>query len=76
MFESKAMPAMHRLVRANITDGLLPIYVDPKDGKFFDSLVTLGARGDSFYEYAYKASVAHFDAGKGAGARDSRKWLL
>lgn len=70
------MKAMHALVSANISDGLLPIYVDPKDGKFFDSPVTLGARGDSFYEYAFKASVSHFHKDDGKGSREARKWLL
>lgn len=36
-------------------DGLVPIYINPKTGKFkASSRVTLGARGDSYYEYLLK----------------------
>ena len=34
--------------------GLAPIYVDPATGALAGGLMTLGARGDSFYEYLLK----------------------
>ena len=37
--------------RAN---GLAPIYVDPATGTLAGGLMTLGARGDSYYEYLLK----------------------
>ncbi len=36
------------------TGGLAPIYVDPATGALGGGLVTLGARGDSYYEYLLK----------------------
>jgi mannosyl-oligosaccharide alpha-1,2-mannosidase len=42
----------------SLPDGLFPIYVHQSDGSpALDSLVTLGARGDSFYEYLVKQWV-------------------
>ncbi|CAG8442737.1 12310_t:CDS:2 [Acaulospora morrowiae] len=35
-------------------DGLAPIYLSPKLGTFFGETITLGARGDSYYEYLLK----------------------
>ena len=35
-------------------DGLAPIFVDPATGALTGGLMTLGARGDSFYEYLLK----------------------
>eukprot|EP01113_Clastostelium_recurvatum_P030928 TRINITY_DN3811_c0_g1_i6.p1 TRINITY_DN3811_c0_g1~~TRINITY_DN3811_c0_g1_i6.p1 ORF type:complete len:635 (-),score=159.19 TRINITY_DN3811_c0_g1_i6:11-1915(-) len=34
--------------------GLYPVYVDPQNARFTRPLVTLGALGDSFYEYLLK----------------------
>eukprot|EP01112_Ceratiomyxa_fruticulosa_P004351 TRINITY_DN1486_c0_g2_i10.p1 TRINITY_DN1486_c0_g2~~TRINITY_DN1486_c0_g2_i10.p1 ORF type:complete len:541 (-),score=118.09 TRINITY_DN1486_c0_g2_i10:163-1785(-) len=34
--------------------GLYPVYVNPESGTFSRSLITLGALGDSFYEYLLK----------------------
>ena len=36
------------------TDGLAPMFVDIERGKFKPSTITLGARGDSYYEYLLK----------------------
>ena len=36
------------------TDGLAPFYVDPSSGALGGGVVTLGARGDSYYEYMLK----------------------
>jgi len=35
-------------------DGLVPIFINPQTGKFSGKLITLGARGDSYYEYLLK----------------------
>lgn len=35
-------------------DGLVPIYIYPKDGKFKGRNVRMGSRGDSYYEYLIK----------------------
>jgi hypothetical protein len=35
-------------------DGLVPIYVNPKTGKYQGRLIRLGSRGDSYYEYLLK----------------------
>ncbi|OBA23402.1 hypothetical protein METBIDRAFT_37870 [Metschnikowia bicuspidata var. bicuspidata NRRL YB-4993] len=35
-------------------DGLVPIYVHPDTGKYRGSLIRLGSRGDSYYEYLLK----------------------
>ena len=34
--------------------GLVPIWIDPSSGEFGGSTITLGARGDSYYEYLLK----------------------
>ena len=36
------------------TDGLVPIFVNANTGKFSGNTITLGARGDSYYEYLLK----------------------
>ncbi|CAG8491029.1 16214_t:CDS:2 [Cetraspora pellucida] len=38
-------------------DGLVPIYLSPNDGKFWGGRITLGARGDSYYEYLLKQFI-------------------
>lgn len=35
-------------------DGLVPIYVHPDTGRYQGSLIRLGSRGDSYYEYLLK----------------------
>ncbi|KAG0202611.1 mannosyl-oligosaccharide alpha-1,2-mannosidase [Mortierella sp. NVP41] len=35
-------------------DGLVPIYINPYNGKFQGSEIRLGSRGDSYYEYLIK----------------------
>lgn len=36
------------------TQGLAPIHVSPESGHFYGKTITLGARGDSYYEYLLK----------------------
>lgn len=43
---------IHKLKKNN---GLVPIFINTKSGQFKDSAtITLGARGDSYYEYLIK----------------------
>lgn len=35
-------------------DGLAPFYIDPANGALSGGVMTLGARGDSYYEYMLK----------------------
>lgn len=39
---------------AGRVSGLAPVWVDPQQGVFNGALITLGARGDSYYEYLLK----------------------
>ncbi|CAJ0566861.1 unnamed protein product, partial [Mesorhabditis spiculigera] len=43
------------LDKAQKLDGLYPNYISPTDGRFSGSHISLGALGDSFYEYLIKA---------------------
>lgn len=57
--DSKYKDAVDRVSRhihgLRKTDGLVPIYIDPQSGALkYDSTITLGARGDSYYEYLLK----------------------
>lgn len=55
-FEDKSFATsihLHKLVHDR-NDPLLPMYVNPNTGALTSSTVTLGARGDSYYEYLFK----------------------
>jgi hypothetical protein len=45
---------MNQVVRALPADGLIPQWINPKSGQFKGDTFTLGARGDSYYEYLLK----------------------
>ena len=48
----KVSKHIHRLQKHN---GLVPIYINPESGALQHSAtITLGARGDSYYEYLLK----------------------
>jgi mannosyl-oligosaccharide alpha-1,2-mannosidase len=47
------------------TDGLVPIFINANSGKFSGNTITLGARGDSYYEYLLKQWIQ-------SGKRDDR----
>lgn len=53
---SKVSKVIHDNNRA---DGLLPIHVNTETGNFDGSTITLGARGDSYYEYLLKQWIQH-----------------
>ena len=42
------------LETAGRLNGLAPIYVDTNNAQFQGHMITLGARGDSYYEYLLK----------------------
>ncbi|KAK6466015.1 mannosyl-oligosaccharide 1,2-alpha-mannosidase [Scheffersomyces coipomensis] len=51
----KRVEKVMQVLEANkAEDGLVPIYVNPDTGKFQGSLIRLGSRGDSYYEYLLK----------------------
>lgn len=49
----KTSEHIHGIVAKN-GDPLLPMYINPNNGQFSSSTITLGARGDSYYEYLLK----------------------
>lgn len=53
-FRAAADRVIDVVANAGIPDGLLPIWVNPDTGLFKGGVVTLGARGDSYYEYLLK----------------------
>ena len=58
---SKISENLHNLNKPN---GLVPIYINTQSGQFVGHTVTLGARGDSYYEYLLKQWIqmgAKFD---------------
>jgi len=70
--EVKYAAAMRRVMRAlrehEPADSLWPMYVSPETATFGSSVITLGARGDSTYEYLLKQWVlAGGRRGAGAG---------
>jgi mannosyl-oligosaccharide alpha-1,2-mannosidase len=42
-------------------DGLVPIFVNANSGRFSGNTITLGARGDSYYEYLLKQWIQNAD---------------
>eukprot|EP00055_Hartaetosiga_balthica_P007031 m.23646 g.23646 ORF g.23646 m.23646 type:complete len:582 (-) comp5568_c0_seq2:85-1830(-) len=45
---------MHHLHDLPKKDGLVPIFINANTGRFSGNTITLGARGDSYYEYLLK----------------------
>ena len=63
--------AMSSLLLSEVTtDSLFPTYLNPESGDFSVQHVTLGARGDSSYEYLLKPYLL------AGGMRDTRKWAV
>jgi Glycosyl hydrolase family 47 len=56
-YEKKAMRPIQILQKANPPNGLYPIRVNIGDGSFAETHITLGALGDSFYEYLLKVWI-------------------
>jgi len=53
-YEKTAMKPLQIMHQRNPSNGLFPIKVSIATGQFADSMITLGALGDSFYEYLLK----------------------
>jgi len=54
-YSEKAMAVSRHISALPKREGLVPIYISTKDGQFRQySTITLGARGDSYYEYLIK----------------------
>lgn len=48
----RVLDVMHQ---QSVADNLLPIFISSETGKFSETApITLGARGDSYYEYLLK----------------------
>lgn len=54
LYWEKVEKAMKAVDMAHPDAGLAPIYIDPIKGKFKSSVIRLGSRGDSYYEYLLK----------------------
>lgn len=54
LYWKAAEKVMLELDKNQPEDGLVPIYVQPDTGKYQGSLIRLGSRGDSYYEYLLK----------------------
>jgi len=48
---TKVSQVIHKIPKYN---GLVPIYISTSSGRFIGHTITLGARGDSYYEYLLK----------------------
>ncbi|KAF0296741.1 Endoplasmic reticulum mannosyl-oligosaccharide 1,2-alpha-mannosidase [Amphibalanus amphitrite] len=54
-YSDRAMAVSNHISGLPKKEGLVPIYISTKDGQFRQySVVTMGARGDSYYEYLIK----------------------
>lgn len=54
LYWEKAEQVIAALDNNHPEDGLVPIYVHPESGKYQESTIRLGSRGDSYYEYLIK----------------------
>ncbi|KAF8131577.1 glycoside hydrolase [Boletus edulis] len=54
IFWEKAEEVMAVLKAARTPTGLVPIFIDPRDGRYRMAPIRLGSRGDSYYEYLLK----------------------
>lgn len=50
----KAEKVMRVIENNSVEDGLAPIFIGISNGKFGNGLISLGSRGDSYYEYLIK----------------------
>lgn len=54
LYRQKADKVMHMIANIPKTDGLAPMFVNIYTSQFKPSTITIGARGDSYYEYLLK----------------------
>ncbi len=72
-FKKAVEKTSRKLHLLNKPDGLLPIYVSTQSGNSVGSTITLGARGDSYYEYLLKQWI---QAGANFDPNDENYYLL
>ena len=53
-YHNTAHAVYNKLEKITPPDGLCPLFLDPNSGKFSGSQISLGAMGDSYYEYLIK----------------------
>lgn len=64
-----------KCIEANLPgDGLLPMFINPANGEFERSTITLGARSDSAYEYLLKQWM--IVGRRGGLERRERRWVI
>lgn len=68
VFKEKVMRIRDVIKKAERPDGLYPNYMNPKTGKWGQRHTSIGALGDSFYEYLIKAYIQ--SGGKDTEARE------
>eukprot|EP00042_Codosiga_hollandica_P039661 m.334477 g.334477 ORF g.334477 m.334477 type:complete len:336 (+) comp55667_c0_seq4:198-1205(+) len=54
VYWDKVTRVMEHMDSLSKTNGLVPQFIDPHSGQFGGGTITLGARGDSYYEYLLK----------------------
>ena len=57
IYEEQCMRAMTLMYQKHPHVGLCPMKIDMNNGNFADNVVTVGAMGDSFYEYLLKVWI-------------------
>ena len=55
--EDRALKVMEQVANLRPPNGLVPIMISPETGSFASHTVSMGARGDSYYEYLLKTWV-------------------
>jgi endoplasmic reticulum Man9GlcNAc2 1,2-alpha-mannosidase len=69
--EKRALNIVQRVEQLKVADELYPIYLSPANGQFLAAPVTLGARGDSAYEYLLKQYLQF----RSPSERKGREWI-
>ena len=55
--EDMALKVMQQVAELRPPSGLVPIMISPESGTFASHIVSMGARGDSYYEYLLKTWI-------------------
>jgi endoplasmic reticulum Man9GlcNAc2 1,2-alpha-mannosidase len=72
-FKTAAIKVSKSIHMLNKPNGLVPIYISNRNGQFVGHTITLGARGDSYYEYLLKQWI---QAGSVLDKNDDSYFLL
>jgi mannosyl-oligosaccharide alpha-1,2-mannosidase len=75
-FRDVALKITDHLHSLNKPDGLVPIYINPYNGNFVGHTVTLGARGDSYYEYLLKQWIQNGAKFEATADEDKEHFLI